>query len=104
MKSFFRVFSLHNYKGLPFFGEKTIDREGKMTQISGLSRPLKLIALATASGLVLAGCAATTEEPTATPTETTSTAEQPEASVGGNMVVGITIDPDTIHRVSVNNY
>jgi len=67
-----------------------------MTQISGLSRPLKLIALATATGLVLAGCAATTEEPTATPTETTTATEQPEATVGGNMVVGITIDPDTI--------
>lgn len=66
-----------------------------MTQLSELNRPLKLIALAAASGLVLAGCAAATEEPTATPTDTTAT-EQPEATVGGNMVVGITIDPDTI--------
>ena len=81
---------------MPFFGEKAIDREGKMTQISGLSRPLKLVALAAASGLVLAGCAATTEEPAASQTGTTTATEQPEATVGGNMVVGITIDPDTI--------
>lgn len=67
-----------------------------MTQLSELSRPLKLIAFASASGLILAGCAAATEEPSATPTETATVTEQPEPVAGGNMVVGITVDPDTI--------
>lgn len=68
-----------------------------MTQLSEqLARPLKGLAALAAAALVLTGCAAT-EEPTPTPTPTaTETTAQPEATVGGDMVVGITVDPDTL--------
>lgn len=68
-----------------------------MTQLrERLNAPLKAIALASSAGLVLAGCASATEEPTTEPTETTSATAEPEATSGGSMVVGITVDPDTI--------
>jgi len=68
-----------------------------MTQLKQrLNAPLKAIALASSAGLVLAGCASATEEPTTEPTETTSATAEPEPTSGGSMVVGITVDPDTI--------
>lgn len=68
-----------------------------MTQLKErLNAPLKAIALASSAGLVLAGCASATEEPTTEPTETTSATAEPEPTAGGSMVVGITVDPDTI--------
>lgn len=63
-----------------------------------LKLPIKTIALASVAGLVLAGCAATdtdTSDDADTDDQDTSTpVETPE--VGGEMVVGITVDPDTI--------
>jgi peptide/nickel transport system substrate-binding protein len=66
-----------------------------MTQLKKLSaRPIKAVALASAAAMVLVGCAAADEEQeTATPTASET---QEAAVVGGNMVVGITVDPDTI--------
>ena len=62
-----------------------------------LKLPIKSIALASAAGLVLAGCAAA-ETDTGTDVdeeqETSAPVETPET--GGDMVVGITVDPDTI--------
>ena len=82
---------------LPVCGRHQNNREGKMTQLKQrLNAPLKAIALASSAGLVLAGCASATEEPTTEPTETTSATAEPEPTSGGSMVVGITVDPDTI--------
>ena len=82
---------------LPVCGRYQDNREGKMTQLrERLNAPLKAIALASSAGLVLAGCASATEEPTTEPTETTSATTEPEPTSGGSMVVGITVDPDTI--------
>lgn len=82
---------------LPVCGRYQDNREGKMTQLrERLNAPLKAIALASSAGLVLAGCASATEEPTTEPTETTSATAEPEPTSGGSMVVGITVDPDTI--------
>ena len=82
---------------LPVCGRYQDNREGKMTQLrERLNAPLKAIALASSAGLVLAGCASATEEPTTEPTETTSATAEPEPISGGSMVVGITVDPDTI--------
>src|SRR6056300_854487 len=82
---------------LPVCGRDQNNREGKMTQLKQrLNAPLKAIALASSAGLVLAGCASATEEPTTEPTETTSATAEPEPTSGGSMVVGITVDPDTI--------
>jgi peptide/nickel transport system substrate-binding protein len=82
---------------LPVCGRHQNNREGKMTQLKQrLNAPLKAIALASSAGLVLAGCATATEEPTTEPTETTSATAEPEPTSGGSMVVGITVDPDTI--------
>ena len=65
-----------------------------MTQLAKWSaRPAKAFALISVASLVLAGCAAAEEEPTAAPTATQ--AEEP-AAVGGNLVMGVTADPDTI--------
>ena len=66
-----------------------------MTQLKKWSaRPAKAFALISVASLVLAGCAAAEEEePTAAPTATQ--AEEP-AAVGGNLVMGVTSDPDTI--------
>jgi len=82
---------------LPVCGRHQNNREGKMTQLKQrLNAPLKAIALASSAGLVLAGCASASEEPTTEPTETTSATAEPEPTSGGSMVVGITVDPDTI--------
>ena len=82
---------------LPVCGRHQNNREGKMTQLKQrLNAPLKAIALASSAGLVLAGCASATEEPTTEPTETTSATAEPEPTSGGSVVVGITVDPDTI--------
>jgi peptide/nickel transport system substrate-binding protein len=71
------------------------NREGKMTQLNKLAaRPIKAVALVSAAAMVLVGCAAADEEQeTATPTASET---QEPATVGGNMVVGLTVDPDTI--------
>lgn len=66
-----------------------------MTQLKEQTKRLaKTFALISAAGLVLAGCAAATEEPTTEPAPTATS--QPEPIQGGNLVVGITVDPDTI--------
>jgi peptide/nickel transport system substrate-binding protein len=65
-----------------------------MTQLKKWSvRPVKAFALISVASLVLAGCAAAEEEETATPSATEADAP---AAVGGNLVVGLTVDPDTI--------
>ena len=57
-----------------------------MTQLrERLNAPLKAIALASSAGLVLAGGASATEEPTTEPTETTSATAEPEATSGGSI-------------------
>ena len=97
MKMLIHVFSLHNRKRLADERQAIINREGTMTQLrERISAPLKAIALASSAGLVLAGCASATEEPTTEPTETAAATAEPEATSGGSMVVGITVDPDTI--------
>jgi peptide/nickel transport system substrate-binding protein len=68
------------------------NREGTMTKLKKWSlQPIKAFALLSAASLVLAGCAAAEEtvEPTATQSEA-------PAAVGGDLVVGLIIDPDTI--------
>jgi hypothetical protein len=76
------------------------NREGKMTQLNKLAaRPIKAVALVSAAAMVLVGCAAADEEQeTATPTASET---QEPATVGGNMVVGITVDPDTIFPMQI---
>ena len=66
-----------------------------MTQLNRQSAsPIKALALASAAAMVLVGCAAADEEQE-TVAPTASETQEP-AAVGGNMVVGITVDPDTI--------
>lgn len=66
--------------------------------ISRDSGRARLLAILTIAGLLIAACGTTTTSPTttATPEATSQASAEPSAAAGGNLVVGVTSDPDTL--------